>query len=49
MYPFHPVQIVIRTNVVFCLPAVLDNVLPRERRLTSIMSEELPQFLALVV
>lgn len=48
-YPFHPVQIIVRTDMVFCLPTILYYVLPREGNFTSMASEELPKLLTFVI
>jgi hypothetical protein len=48
-YPFDSIQIIVRTDVLFCLTTIPDNVMSRKRHLTSMASEELPQLLALVV
>lgn len=48
-YPFYPVQVIIRTDMVFCLPTILDNVLSRERHFGSMPPEELPELLTLIV
>jgi len=48
-YPFDSIQIIIRTDVVFCMTTIPDNVMSRKRHLTSMASEELPQLLTLVV
>jgi hypothetical protein len=41
-YPFHPVQVIVRTDVMLCLPPVIDNLLPHKQRLRSMAPEELP-------
>lgn len=48
-YPFHPIQVIIRTDMLFCLSTVFYDFLSREGYLTSVASKELPQLLALVV
>jgi hypothetical protein len=48
-YPFNPIQIIIRTNVVFCLPTIPDDILSRKRHLTPMTPQELPQLLTLIV
>jgi hypothetical protein len=48
-YPFDSIQIIVRTDVVFCLTTIPDNIMSRKRHLTSMPSEELPQLLTLVV
>jgi len=48
-YPFDSIQIIIRTDMVFCMTTIPDNVMSRKRHLTSMASEELPQLLTLVV
>jgi hypothetical protein len=48
-YPFDSIQIIISTDVVFCLTTIPDNVMSRKRHLTPVASEELPQLLTFIV